>query len=361
MNGDARQTNRLLAGIAVLATVVAIVATYYATRSTSFTCGGVDDTAAIQQALEDNTEVAILNQRCVIDSLKTVWIPSGRTIVATGSTFTEKPGCAPRCRLFETKSPSTDITFVDGEFIGDPANKTGLEWRIGIRVNDCTRFRMVGTHIRGFRFDALYVGGNAGSHHVTIERVLFEGNGRSHVSVARGSFITFRGGVYRNVVAMPGTNLPDPGAGINVEGNTGDYVTDVVVDGIEATGNVKGVVIIPGKGNMHERVDITNNKLVDNNLGGKGYGLIANSMQVGLIYNNRVSGSDLCMTIGGASESTRASGLNIARNIVSGCPNGLRLTGVKSSIVAANEHPGAIQYPALGVSGNMVFAGNIQR
>ena len=327
------------------------------------TCGGVDDTDAIQQAVDISNQVNIIGQKCAIDSAKTVWIPSGRTIIATGSVFTERPGCRPRCRLFETKSGSNDITFIDGELVGDPANMTSLDWRFGMRLNDVRGFRMIGTRIRGFRFDALGIGGNAGSHYVEIERVVFEGNGRSHVSVARGSFIAFRKGVYRNVVAMPGTTLPNPGAAINIEGNSGDYVTDVVIDGIEAYGNVKGVVVIPGKGLPHSRIQITNNTLTDNNLGGQGYGIIANSIQQGLIYGNTISGSWLCMTIGGATETTRASGLDISRNVMTNCGTGggFRLTGVKDSMVSLNDYPGAMQQPALGVSGNMIFAGNVQR
>ena len=321
-------------------------------------CVGINDTAAIQEAVDKAPFVSLVGQTCMIDARVGIRIPSDRTIDATGATFTILPACQPRCKAFETIVGSRNIRFLNGTIIGDVANVSGVEWRIGWRVDGADHVEVIGTTFQNWRTDGVWVGGNVpGSRNVRLSQLLIEGSGRNHISVSCGSHIRIERGVLRDIQTVPGKSKPDPGAGIDIEPNPGELVTDLVISEVESYNNVKGIFVQPGHGGPCVNCYVRDNTVAGNSE----WGIAVNSVDGGGVTQNRVSGSPIGITIGGATEAMRARNLVVADNVVEACTIGIRLPGIRDSEVVRNVHPGPITKPALGDAGDMLYRGNVQR
>ncbi len=302
--------------------------------------------------------MSLVDQTCIIDARLGVRIPSDRTIDATGATISILPGCQPRCKAFETVVGAQNIRFVGGTIVGDVDNWTGLQWKIGFRVDSAENVEIIGTTFRNWRTDGLWIGGNPpGSKSIRASMLLIEGSGRNHISVSCGSKIRIERSILRDIQTVPGQAKPDPGAGIDIEPNPGELVTDLVLSEIQSYNNRKGIFVQPGHGGPCVNCYVRDN-IVAGNLE---WGIAVNSVVGGGVTGNRISGSPLGLTVGGATEVMRAKNLTVSDNIITACTVGMRLPGIRDSEVVRNTYPGPMLKPALGDAGDMLYRGNVQQ
>lgn len=319
-------------------------------------CGGVDDTAEIQRAINANTSVDILDQACSINTAQGVRVPTRARVRAAGSTFTALPGCnVAVCWAF--RFAGDDIEFQGGTLVGDMAQVTGQRFSEAFQVDGGSNVLIAKTTIKNWRSDGIWIGGTGlGSRDVRISEVWIEGSGRNHISISNGRWITVERSTLAAVQLAPGLLKIDPGAALDVEPNLFEGVDHVVIADNYIYNNQKGLFLQPGKGRpgldyVVERNDVHGNRE---------WGIAVNSVIGATIVGNVVTGSPIGITVGGATEAVRASSVLVSRNRVSACAEPLRLAGVSDALVVWNQLQGPIpiRQPALGASSAVVMLYN---
>ncbi len=332
-----------------------------------FTCLGVDDTVALQAAV-DAGDVEI-SGTCLVKGYPGVRVPSNRTINATGATLRQTAnqggsGALGRNRIFETIPDSANIAFRGGTYIGRRDPVAGLQWSIGIRVDKATNVVLEGVTFQDWYFDGLYIGGNApGSTYVTVRDVVISNSKRNGLSIVNGSKIRVYNSIFEtsncisDAVGGVCSNFEQnmPLCGIDFEPNAGDKVDDVIfVDNLIRNNQKCGIFLQDNaKAGKHY-------VFVDNTFENNG-GLLTNDFQVALnqvkrviFDSNTVTGGSLGVTVGNAVED-----LVLTANVVSNTSQaGYRFAGANNPFAAWNKTNGEdvffVAIPGLdAVSGNV--------
>jgi len=193
---------------------------------------GGDDTYAIQRALDAvagtggtvlipagtyriNT-VANANRGLVIGGSLTLRLAPGATLKAIPS--------ASASSTILSVAGAADVAIQGGTLLGDRSAHPGAagEWGMGLAIQGSRRVTVSGVTARDCWGDGFYV---AGSGDVTFDAVLADHNRRNGLSVISCRTLTVRGSVFRN---SQGT---DPQDGLDIEPNSGDSVTGVLITG----------------------------------------------------------------------------------------------------------------------------------
>jgi nitrous oxidase accessory protein NosD len=140
---------------------------------------------------------------------------------------------------------------------------------------------------------------------------------------------------------------------VDVEPNPGERVTRLTIIDTVSRDNEVGFYLHPGRGLVGHDYVVLRNLAQDN----RKYGLILNSVQTGLVYDNHVTGSPKGISVGSATEESRARDVIVANNLVEMCPQGLIFAGVERTEVVGNS-AGRPFMPALGIAGDMGFKRN---
>lgn len=306
----------------------------------------MDETAAIQALLDGHDRVA-LEPRLYEITGGGLRLRSGITLDMSGAVLALLPGCALKCKALETEVGAQDVRIIGGTVVGDMSPTPSF--RVGLRIDGATDVAVEGTRFIGWRTDGVWIGGNASSAGIRLSGVVVEGFGRNGVSIVNADGVVLERCRFKG--AEPGAN---PGAGVDVEPNLGERVSRLTIIDCDSTGNEIGLYLHPGRGLVGAEYRIIGNTLQDN----RKYGLILNSVQTALVYDNLIAGSPKGISVGAATEATRAAGVLIAENFMERCAQGIVLAGVKESDVIGNS-AGPIAMPALGISGDMGFKRNV--
>lgn len=237
-----------------------------------------------------------------------------------------------------------NITIINGTLIGDDQpTKT-----IGIRIDSSEDIKVIGTSFTTLR-DAIWVGGNTPSKFIKLLELSTVDLHRNAISLGN-----VRGIKIQECGFGPFILGSDPGAGIDVEPNPGEFVDDLLIIANIFSYNRVGCFDQAGKGLAGSRHRIIGNSFVNCDL----YGLIVNSVNDAVIFDNQVTSQGLALdgTRGGVSiNGTKfiANNILFTKNTIH-AERPLILSGVKNIRVLDNSMgPGKIQYPGLGVDGKV--------
>lgn len=304
-------------------------------------CAGLDDTPALQAGVSAG-DVRVSGS-CVVDGARGVRIPSARRLDLLEASFSVRPGCE-RCRVLETIPGAEDVEVVGGTFIGD-MTPCGSCWRIAVRVDGARRVTVRQATFRDWYTDAVWVGGpGAGSADVVLSELQIRGSRRNGVSLTHARGVT----VERSYIGEPAA-APLVGAGIDVEPNAGEQVTDLVIRANRFHGNVVGVYDHPGKGLPGQRHEISNNVITASGT----HGVIVNSVAQAALLNNVVAGAPVGISVGSNTEAARAAEVLAWGNKVTAA-RPLILAGVRDSRFLGNDLGGGrVETVALGATGRV--------
>jgi len=185
--------------------------------------GVANDTAAIQLALNSSAaEIHFPTGTYLCNS--TISVPSDKRLFGSAKL---KLGAAGQ-RLLRTASNVQNCVFEDLElegFSGPGGGYVGGEFGIQLDEADWCVIRNVTAY--NFGGDGFYVGPNTANNNL-VENCVAYNNGRHGCTIAGGAFNVVRGGYYYDNVLY----------GVDLEGPT---VSETLVDGVTAWGNVNGV------------------------------------------------------------------------------------------------------------------------
>lgn len=235
------------------------------------TCGavpndGLDDTSVIQACIESavvGDTVTLLPGTYNINPGTGVRVTKSLTLELRGAQFLCVPNVAPRSKALEIAPGVTDVKVFGGEFIGSRTGVTGLQWAIGLRIDQAERVLVEGATFRNWYFDGLTITGNITptadipSRDVTIRDVHIVGCRRNGLSVIHAD------GVLIDGVHASGSDT-DPGAGIDLEPNVGQYVHNVTIMNSTLIGNRRGLYLHQGAGLPGSNYAIINTYVADN-------------------------------------------------------------------------------------------------
>lgn len=223
-------------------------------RAAVVVCEGVNDTAAIQSAVDTDSSVT-LQGACVVSGVPGVVLPSNRDIYMLGATVTQTAnvggtGTAGRNRVFRTAVGASNIHLHDGTVVGSHVAVAGIQFQIGFHIDSATNVSVEGTTFLNHYFDAITIGGNnPGSGNVYIRNVTISNSRRNAISITSGYNIRITGSTLKETTCfvdwksqLPynpmtacgnrvATNFENnmPLCAIDFEPNVGEVISDVVI------------------------------------------------------------------------------------------------------------------------------------
>jgi len=271
------------------------------------TCQGVNDTAAIQAAVDTDATVT-LEGVCVVSGQPGVRIPSNRTINAYGAVVTQTPniggsGTAGRNRAFETISGAENVKFYGGRLVGSRDYVGGLQWSIGLRIDSATNVLVQDTVFEDWYTDGVWIGGNPpGSYNVTLRNIRIANSKRNALSITCGSMIRIESSIFETTNCTEGgtvtcnaVELNMPRCGVDVEPNPGDIVNDLrVTDSISRNNERCGWFVQSGMGGAGSTYVFDRVRAEGNGT----HGLIINQVSKATVTNSYVSGGTIGYSFG---------------------------------------------------------------
>lgn len=306
-------------------------------------CGGIEDTAALQHAV--NAGDVRVSGDCRVNGNVGVRIPSSRALALGTATFTMQPACSPMCKVFETVPDSVDIDIDGGTFHGDQSLACSSCWRNFVRVDKSRRVRVRRGVYRDSFTDAVWVGGNgSGSMDVVLSELDIRGSRRNGISVTNGSGVTIERSYIGETAAV--TIL---GAGVNVEPNAGESVRGVVIRANTFHGNRIGVYVHRGKGVLVSDAEISRNRITNSGT----HGAIVNAVERAAVFENDIENAPIGLNIGSHTEASRSYDILTWRNRITAV-RPLVLAGIRDSRLFDDDlHGGRPEAAALGTTGRM--------
>lgn len=345
----------------------------WSTRAHAQVCDGSKDDTAFLQALVDSSPRVDLDPTRTYCINARVGVNIGNPLIhMNGARIGLNPGCAQAgfvCRGLQTR-PGTrgGVLMGPGEIFGDLTPAPG--WSILLRIDSASDYSVKWVTFRDARSDAIWVGGNLGSHRIVLEGIVVDRAGRNGISVVNTSDVKIFHSVFSNT--LPGA---DPGACIDIEGNPGDTNKDLLIaDNVIYSCRI-GIYDQKGLGNQGRGHVISGNSLRNNSL----FGLVVNGV-IGLtVVGNTIESAPwlgpgntvpLAGTIAGSTNSSLAADVVLANNLIIGTVHNqgtpqqvvtgnFRLAGVKDATIVGNTFQwGAITTAGLGAQGDLIQSRN---
>lgn len=307
---------------------------------------GSDATQAIQAALRSD-DPDVLFPSGMSFKVKKLMIPSATRLHMQGATLWGSDQGEVNNWLLATELGATGIRILGGVLRGDTQENPLTRFSVLLRLDDAEDVVVDGLEGRGAKTEALSITGNRGCERIYVRDSKFLNCRRGGASVVHGSEIEFLGCEFSG-------NSGNPGAGCDVEPNSGQQVDGVRFIRCQFNDNQKGLYAHKGLGLAGENYSVIGCEMEGN----KEYGAIFNSIHRALIAGCTFAASPIGVSIGSNTEAARASDIRFIDNLVVGCGRALILAGIKDSYIIKNELCGRIEEPVLGTSGDMVFLGN---
>ncbi|WP_298639590.1 glycosyl hydrolase family 28-related protein [uncultured Cardiobacterium sp.] len=246
--------------------------------------GQTDDTAAIQKAIDAVAEkgggiVDIPNGTYLIDAMRqetSSYETSGLVLksnvilrMADGTVLKSLPNDSQFASVITIKD-ANNAHMYGGTVVGDRSIHTGEygEWGHGVRITNSTNVVIEKVTSKENWGDGFYVGKRGGSdietQNITFYQVNADHNRRQGISITHGKGIKVLNSIFKD------TDGTDPRAGIDIEPNKNEQVSDVELRGNTFSGNRYGIV---ASNHMHggttsvKNVTFENNIVEDNHVG----------------------------------------------------------------------------------------------
>lgn len=207
----------------------------------------VDDTAAIQAALNASNSVYIPNGIYYITVSQPLTLRSGQ--ILTLESDAELRALASVNDLYSVVKISnvSNVMVTGGTIVGDRDTHIGTtgEWGMGILIdNGAEDICISGVTVRDCWGDGIYLGGEQTVQHITLEDITCDNNRRQGLSITNAAYVTVRDSVFKN------TNGTAPSAGIDIEPNQG--ASFITISGSQCIGNEGSGLDIMG---LNTRID----------------------------------------------------------------------------------------------------------
>jgi len=246
--------------------------------------GQTDDTAAIQKAIDAVAEkgggiVDIPNGTYLIDAMRqesSSYETSGLVLksnvilrMADGTVLKSLPNDSQFASVVTIKD-ANNAHIYGGTIEGDRNSHTGEygEWGHGVRITNSTNVVVEKVTSKNNWGDGFYVGKRGGSdietQNITFYQVNADHNRRQGISITHGKGIKVLNSVFKD------TDGTDPRAGIDVEPNKNEQVSDVEMRGNTFSGNRYGIVAsnhMHGGSTAVKNITFENNIVEDNHVG----------------------------------------------------------------------------------------------
>lgn len=206
--------------------------------------GGTDDTAAIQQAIDDvhaagGGQVLVPDGVYIIDAVKSIRLKSNTQLrLSPKAILQAAPNNDANYAVIRIINEE-NVEVAGGKIIGERDYHTGErgEWGHGIQVLGSNRIRIADVMISDCWGDGIYVGSSKNQDYcgdLIIERFDVRNCRRNGITVISGRLVTIRDGVISD------TNGTDPQSAICLEPNNVDeYLEDILVDKVQAINSAK--------------------------------------------------------------------------------------------------------------------------
>ncbi|MGP9517101.1 right-handed parallel beta-helix repeat-containing protein, partial [Psychrobacter sp. AOP42-A1-21] len=167
---------------------------------------------------------------------------------------------------------------------------TGDNWGVGIGILGSQNVTIENVNIQDFRGDGVYIGESQGaSEDITLYNIVSDNNTRQGITIVDGDGIDIINSVFKN------TNGSTPAAGINIEPNNGDLVTNVNIISSQSLNNEEyGLVISERASGVDHEI---NNVLVEGNqIIGNGFDVRINGVSDSQFFDNFIDGVDTALS-----------------------------------------------------------------
>ena len=253
--------------------------------------GRTDDTAAIQDAINFVSKsgggtVYIPEGDYLIDTTARLRMRSNVTVKMEDDTVLEAiPSDKGSHYVFFVRDVE-NVNITGGTIVGDRYEHFGKggNWGVGIGILGSKDVTIEGVHVQDFRGDGVYIGANKGkSEDITLYNVVSDNNVRQGVTIVDGDGIEIISSIFKN------TNGARPAAGINIEPNNNELVTNVNIISSQSLDNESsGIVISERASGIRNEI---NNVLVDgNDVIGNGFDIRLNGVTDSQFTNNYIDG-----------------------------------------------------------------------
>jgi hypothetical protein len=330
-----------------------------ATSTAAITCGGVNDTAAVQAAVDANSTVQFSpGTTCAIDGYKSIKLRSNKTLDMTGATMKLIAGCVSSgwpCRVFETIPGEGGITLRNGEVRGDfNTHPTGPGFSIGLRVDSSTpvsgaRWSVIvdGTKFTQWRSDGIWLGGNTPATGVRLSGITVDGWGRNAISVTQAEDV-----IVERITCRNGKVGASPGACLGVEPNPAERMRTFHAFEVDADQCEVCTYLHKNTQAADLNYDIGIYRM---RCKARKYGIILNETSTAALIGNKIESEGTGISIGAFIESARSNQVVVSQNDITGV-TAIMLAGIKDSVIVGNNmHGGKVAAAALGQSGNMII------
>ena len=263
--------------------------------------GKTDDTAAIQKAIDAVAAkgggiVDIPNGTYLINTLHQessyfetsgLVMKSNVTLRMTSTTLLKAMPNDSQYAAIVTIKDANNVHLIGGTIEGDRASHTGEygEWGHGVSITNSTNVTVENVTAKECWGDGFYVGKRGGSNinneNITFEQVHAEHNRRQGMSITHGKHIKVQHSVFKD------TDGTDPRAGIDIEPNKNEQVSDVVVTHNTFIGNRTGFVAmnhLHGGITSVKNITFEYNKVQDNHVGVSYIGVEGGKIRHNTIY-----------------------------------------------------------------------------
>ncbi|WP_314262098.1 glycosyl hydrolase family 28-related protein, partial [Cardiobacterium hominis] len=246
--------------------------------------GQTDDTAAIQKAIDAVAEkgggiVDIPNGTYLIDAMRqesSSYETSGLVLksnvilrMADGTVLKSLPNDSQFASVVTIKD-ANNAHIYGGTVVGDRSIHTGEygEWGHGVRITNSTNVVIEKVTSKENWGDGFYVGKRGSSdietQNITFYQVNADHNRRQGISITHGKGIKVLNSVFKD------TDGTDPRAGIDIEPNKNEQVSDVELRGNTFSGNRYGIVAsnhMHGGSTAVKNITFEDNIVEDNHVG----------------------------------------------------------------------------------------------
>ncbi|MDO5769599.1 MAG: glycosyl hydrolase family 28-related protein, partial [Psychrobacter sp.] len=220
--------------------------------------GSTDDTAAIQKAIDDVSQagggtVVIPKGTYMIDAETKLFMRDNVTVKMQDETILQAITNDAGHYSIIYFSQVNNAHLVGGQLIGDLDTHTGKggEWGMGIRISDSQNIVIENVTIKKLWGDGIYIGGNKGTtEDIILYNIMGDSNRRQGVSIVDGDGIKIINSVFKD------TNGTAPGAGIDIEPNDNNRVTNVEILSSQFLNNEGyGIVLAKRKSGVNNDID----------------------------------------------------------------------------------------------------------
>lgn len=208
--------------------------------------GVANDTDAIQRALDSgSTIVSIPDGTYLIDAQGGLRPMSNQTVLLDSHAALKViPNAAGSYQVFLLVSVR-NVEIFGGQLLGDRSAHLGKsgEYGMGILVGkgtDDIRIRNIAIH--DFWGDGIYIGSDSSgiARNVLVENVVCDNNRRQGLTITQAESVIVRNSIFRNTKGIA------PQSGLDIEPNSGCYVSNVTIQNNQFTGNAGSGLIING-------------------------------------------------------------------------------------------------------------------